>query len=856
MADSARLLAKDQGSLWDSGRVSSSETVNIAYAGLPLRSGQRGFWKVRVWDDRGRASPWSATARFETALLSPDDWEASWICDGKRDPPGETGFYRDDPAPLFRKSFVLIRKPVEARLYITGLGYYEARVNGSRVGDQMLDPGWTDYRDRILYSTYDVTDDLKEGPNCLGVLLGNGWYNPLPLRMWGRLNLREHLPVGRPCLIARLELRFSDGSVRAVVSDTSWKVRGGPLLRNNIFLGEVYDARLSIPGWDLPGFDDSSWKAAAPAPDPGGRLETQSQPPIRILDEIPPAAVTEPAPGRFIFDFGENFAGWVRMRVNAPKGTEIRLRYGELLFPEGTLNPMTSVCGQIKGLGDDGTPRGGPGAPEIAVQEDVYITKGGGEEVYRPTFTFHGFRFVEVTGYPGRPGSETLTGLRLCADVESIGSFACSDPLFNRIQDMTLRTFRSNLFSVQSDCPHRERFGYGGDLAVTGEAFMLNFDMAAFYAKAVRDWHDAAFPDGLLTDTAPFVGIQYCGVAWALVHPLLQAELHRHYGERRLMEEQYTTSRRWLERVHAQYPDHIVPEGLSDHEGLEPTPAPPLVTPLYASAARLVSRLADILAIRGDASRYHILSEEIQGAYRKRFWIPGTGRVRPGTQAGQAFALALDLLPPEERPLALDVLVRMIRERHDGHLSTGIYGTRFLLETLSRMGKSGLAASVVRRKGFPGWEHMLENGATTLWEHWDFSDNTFSHNHPMFGSVSAWFYRWLAGIQLRDKAKAFDLFDIRPQPVEGLDWVEAEHRSIRGPIHVRWERGLETLILKITIPPNTKAVVFVPASDPDSVRERGVRPAPSSGARFLRTAPGCAVYEVGSGSYTFTSDFQ
>lgn len=853
VADSERLLARGEGNLWDSGRVPSAETVNIVYAGSPLRSGQRGFWKVQVWDNKGRASPWSPQARFETALLDPADWEAAWISDGKPDPLEDEDFYLEDPAPLFRKSFVLDRKPAEARLYITGLGYYEARINGGRVGDFVLDPGWTDYRDRILFSTYDVTEEIRKGPNCLGVMLGNGWYNPLPLRMWGRLNLREHLPVGRPCFIARLELRFADGTVRSVVSGTSWRVHDGPLLRNNIFLGEVYDARLELPGWDLPGFEDPSWNAAVSVPCPGGRLEAQSQPPVRVLDEIRPTGISEPLPGTFIFDFGENFSGWTRLRVRGSSGTEIRLRYGELLRPDGALNPLTSVCGQIKGLRDDGTPRGGPGAPEIAVQQDVYVTKGGGEEVFSPTFTFHGFRFVEVTGYPGRPGPEALTGLRLCADVESAGSFECSDPLFNRIQDMTRRTFRSNLFSVQSDCPHRERFGYGGDLAVTGEAFMLNFDMAAFYAKAVRDWHDAATAGGLLTDTAPFVGIHYCGVAWAMVHPLLQSELYRYYGDRRLMEEQYPTSRRWLERVQTQYPEHIVSEGLSDHEGLEPSPAPPLVTPLYAEAARLVSRLAEILGLREDEARCRTLAQDIQETYRNNYWEPGTGRVQPHTQAGQAFALALDLLPQEERPLALEVLTRKIQEQHDGHISTGIFGTRFLLEALSRMGQAGLAASVVRQKGFPGWDYMLENGATTLWEHWAFSDNTFSHNHPMFGSVSAWFYRWLAGIQLQSEARGFDRFCIRPQPVPDLDWVEADYRSVRGWIRVRWERRDEEFVMEVTVPPNTRAEIFVPASDPQSIRERGQRPAQDSGVRFLRTNAGCAVFEIGSGTYTFTS---
>ena len=791
VAENKRDLSEEREILWDTGRVESKETLNIPYAGIPLESGQRCFWKVRIWDGTGQASDWSAPSFWETALLEPEDWKADWISDGKPTPESDADFYNVDPAPLLRKEFILDQKPLKARLYISGLGYYEARLNGSRVGDRILDPGWTDYGDRILYSTYDVTAQLQKGTNCIGAVLGNGWYNPLPLRMWGRRNLRENLVVGRPCLIAQLEIRFADGRSRTIVTDKTWKVHNGPLLRNNIYLGEVYDARHEIPSWDNPGFDDSAWDQAAPAPHPGGRLDAQSQPPIRVTEEFPPDSISEPHPGVFIVDFGENFTGWVKLRVKAPRGTEIRLRYGELLYPDGTLNPMTSVCGQIKGLRRDGSPVGGPGAPEIAVQQDVYVCKGEGKEIYVPSFTFHAFRYVEVTGYPSRPGFEAFTGLRLHSDVKSVGSFACSDPLFNRIQDITRRTFLSNLISVQSDCPHRERFGYGGDIAVTGEAFMMNFDMAAFYAKAVRDWQDAALPNGMLTDTAPFVGIQYCGVAWAMVHPLLQSELFRYYGNRRLIEEQYPFSRRWLDLVNTLYSDHIVTEGLSDHEGLEPAPAPSMVTPLYAESARILSRLAGLLEVEEETARYKKLFLDIKETYLNHFLEQGTGRVQPHTQAGQALALGLDLLPPEERENALEELIRKILEEFDGHLSTGIFGTRYLLEVLSKTGNTDLAASIVRKRTFPGWGYMLEKGATTLWEHWELSDNTFSHNHPMFGSISTWFFHWLAGIQPLPEAKGFDRFIIKPQPAEGITWVEAEYNSIRGKIRVFWERDEE-----------------------------------------------------------------
>lgn len=513
---------------------------------------------------------------------------------------------------------------------------------------------------------------------------------------------------------------------------------------------------------------------------------------------------------------------------------------------------MTSVCGQIKGLRSDGTPVGGPGAPDVAVQKDVYICKGGGDEVYIPAFTFHAFRYVEIAGLPEPPGPDTVTGLRLHADVASAGTFKCSEPLFNEIQDMTRRTFLSNIFSVQSDCPHRERFQYGGDLAVTADAYMLNFDMTQFYAKAVRDWREAALPDGILTDTAPYVGIQYCGVAWALVHPLLQDALFRWYGNRRLIQEQYSASRQWLDLVSRRYPGHIVTQGLSDHEGLEPAPAPPLVTPLYADAVRIVSRLAGVMGRKAEKQKYQELFYEIREAYLKDFLQPGTGRVEPVTQTSQALALGLELLPESEKDNALGFLVHKIREEHNSHLSTGIYGTPHLLNVLSGMGYAGLAAEIVRQTTFPGWGYMLAEGATTLWEHWAFSDNTYSHNHPMFGSVSAWFYNWLAGIQPHPEAAGFDRFRIRPQPVPGLDWVEAEYKSARGPVRVSWKKIGDEFQLTVYIPPTVRAEVFMPVSEPEKIRQIS-KSAKGKDFHWNAGENFCSCL-VGSGIYTFVTE--
>jgi len=853
VADSPERLRTDQGNLWDSGKVESGESQSVIYAGRALRSGLRCYWKVRVWDGAKNLSAWSRTAVWESALLDPEEWSGRWIEEGKPAPQKDEDFYADDPAPLFRKSFFLPQGVKRARLYIAGLGYYEAFLNGRRVGDHVLDPGWTNYRRRVYYSIYDVTGLLQKGRNMIGVAVGNGWFNPLPLRMWGNLNLRETLPVGRPRLVGQLAIELEDGARVSIATDTSWQVRGGPVVRNNVYLGEVYDARREIPGWDKPGSDESGWANAALCPESLGVLQAQPQPPIRVTSRLKPVGITEPKPGAFIFDLGCNFAGWASVRLREPSGTPVRLRFGELLNADGSLNPLTSVCGQIKGRHENGVPIGGPGAPEIAEQSDLYIAKGGGEETYTPRFTFHGFRYVEITGLSRRPALDDLVGLRLNSDVGETGTFSCSNDLLNRIQDMARRTFLSNIFSVQSDCPHRERFGYGGDLVATNDAFLMNYGMAAFYEKATRDWGDAARPDGMLTDTAPFVGIQYCGLAWAMAHPFLQSQLLRYYGDRRIVEEQYETSRRWMNRVLEENRDFIVRKGLSDHESLVPTETPHLVTPLFYQCAGILFSLAGFLGRTDEAAWYASVADDIRRAYLGQLLPPGPEKYKALTQAGLAAALELGLLPAEERGAAEQTLIQMVSATKEPQVTTGIFGTKFLLNALSRAGRADLAFALVARREFPGWGYMLERGATTLWEHWGFSDNTFSHNHPMFGSVSEWFYTWLAGIQPAPGAVGFDRIIIRPQPVGDLKWVKGRILTVRGEVRSEWRTEDGRFLLEVAIPPSTKATVYIPQTDPESVKEGGWPVVEAEGVRFLRAEGGAAVFEIGSGRYLFAS---
>ncbi len=856
VATSPERLAPGRADLWDSGKVVSDRTIGIVYEGQALRSGQRAYWRVRVWDQNDREAAHERTAWWEMGLLDAQDWQGEWI---RRDDPPITkdeDLYKVDPAPLLRKAF-RVRKPVaRARAYVTGLGYYELYLNGRKVGDHVLDPTWTAYEDRVFYATYDVTERLERGDAAVGIMLGNGWYNPLPLRMWGRYNLRDYLPVGAPRALLQLRIDYEDGTRETIVTDTTWKAGDGPILKNSVYLGEVYDARKEQPGWSEPGFDASGWQQAVTATEPLGRLQAQTLPPIKVLRTIHPLRIVHEQPGVAVIDMGQNFAGRVRFRVKGPAGAEVHLRYGELLYPDGTLNGMTAVCGQIKRAGV-----GGPGAPDVAYQQDTYILKGGGEvETFCPRFTFHGFRYVELTGLPCEPTLDMITGELLGTDVEQVGRFACSDELYNRIQDAVVWTLQSNLFGVQSDCPHREKFGYGGDIVASSEMAMLNLDMAAFYAKAVQDFTDEVRPNHGITETAPFVGIDSAGfgegsgpIGWGIAHPLLLRQLRQYYGNERLIDEHYEVAREWVHLLTANAKDHIIDRGISDHESLVKKPVRLTATAFYCRSARLVADLARLLGRMDEATRYARLAEDIAEAFNVTFAKGDSGAYDAGTQACQAFALYHDLVPQERRGAALEVLLRDIREKHQGHLSTGIFGTKYMLNVLTDAGRSDVAHTIAGQLSFPGWGHMLAGGATTLWEHWAFSDNTFSHNHPMFGSVSEWFFEALAGINAAPAAVGFDRIVIRPQPVGELRWVEAGYDSIRGPIRSAWRVEDEAFVLKVGIPANTKAEVHVPAAARDDVSEGGRPVSDAPGVSVVRMEQGAVVVKVGSGTYAFRS---
>ncbi len=854
-ATQEKLLAPGKADLWDSDWQTSEESIHIEYDGAPLQSGKRVYWTVLVRDRNGIASKPAPTAWWEMGLLNETDWHGRWIALDRPLPEKDEDFYGDHPAPLFRKNFSLDRPIKQARLYITGLGYYDLRCNGQRPDDRMLDPGWTTYSKRVLYSTYDVTRFLKQGGNGLAVELGNGWYNPLPMRMWGRFNLREALPIGQPRFLAQLNVTFEDGTKTSIKTDSSWQSTEGPRLRNSVYLGETYDARREIDGWTLPGFDDATWKPAITLDAPGGKLRSQMAPPIRPREVLEPVAITEPKPGVFVADFGKNFTGVVELSVKGPAGTRVSMTSGELVYPDGTVNPMTAACGQIKAAG-----AGGPGAPDVAVQKDVYILKGTGQEVWRPRFTFHGFRYVQLKGFPGRPDKKNLRGIALSTALRPVGRFRCSNPMFNQVHEVFANTLLSNVLSVQSDCPAREKFGYGGDIVACGEAVLWNFDVATFYQKVVRDFEDAARENGAFTETAPFVGIGIEGlgpgagpVGWGTAHPMVQYHCLNHYGNRRLVEQQWKSTCRWIALLESKAENDILVNGIGDHESLVPKSIGVSGTAFYYYNVWLAGQMADMLGKNEEARYFSQKAEQIRKRFNEHFLNSQTGQYDTGTQANQSFAFYMGLVPAESRAKSLAFLLDDL-QKNDHHLTTGIFGTKYLLQILSDQGRPDIAYTIANQKTCPGWGYMLENGATTLWENWKGSDNTFSNDHPMFGSICSWFVRCLGGIAPARDAIGFDRVVIEPKFVAGLEWATAEYDSIRGLVRTDWKRHDGRIILTVTIPVGTCARIVLPAKSAEGILIDRAPLEKAKNVDLIETENGKTACRIGSGTHQFQFD--
>jgi alpha-L-rhamnosidase len=818
-------LAQDKGDQWDSGKVASDDSTQVAYNGKPLQSGTTYYWKVRTWDKDGNVSPYSPPALFEMGLLSADEWKAQWIAGSN----------------LLRKEFPVSGKVVRARVYVTALGYYELRFNGEKVGPNVLDPAWTTYDKRLLYTTYDITSQLRPGSNAVGVMLGNGW--AVPPKRYGPPIVT---PYSSPALLLQLQVELEGGKQLTIVSDTSWKTAPGPITSDSIYDGETYDARLEIPGWDEPGFNDSAWQAAQAAKSPGGVLSAQMMPPIRVVDTLVPVGMTNPRPGVYVYDMGQNFSGWAQLRVSGPRGTVVTMRFAELVYPDGMINRETI---------------------RRAKARDTYTLRGEGGETYEPRFTYHGFRYVELTGFPGTPSLDTLRGRLVHTAVEPTGSFAAANPVLNGIQKIIRWGQRTNLHSVPTDCAQRdERMGWLGDAQVTAEEAMLNFDMAAFYTNFIRDIRDVQGPDGSVTDTVPHkYGRRPADPAWGTAYPLICWYMYEQYGDRRILEENYDGLKKYVEFLRSKAPDNVLRySNYGDWVAVENTPGELVSDAYYYHDVQLLSKIAGLLGKSADAQTYAQLAAQIKDAFHREFYNAKSGAYANGTQTANTLPLFLDLVPEDQRSRVMRSLTEDIVYGHNTHLTTGFIGVRYLLPLLTRAGRSDLAYELATQTTYPSWGYMIASGATTLWELWQnkTGPSMNSHNHPMLGSVGAWFYQALAGIKVGRDGPGYRQIRIEPQIARDLAWASGTVETVRGTVSSAWSHFPGAISLDVTIPVNSQARIVIPteAEATEVVVREGEQVVWDKG-QYVPGVPGVIgasqerdgsiVVEVGSGRYSF-----
>ncbi|MBI1388229.1 MAG: Bacterial alpha-L-rhamnosidase [bacterium] len=874
-------LMRDRGDLWDSGRVDSAETVNIVYQGAPLHSRQQVFWKVRSWNQDGQPSVWSETASWSMGLLEPGDWQADWISI-KDDSPFTAN--RESltlpPARYFRREFNARPRVTRATLYATALGVYEARLNGKPVSDQRFTPGWSDYRERVYYNTFDVTRMIEPGENALGAVLADGWYSGY--LGYGFLNGMGPNHSGRcfygktPALRMQLEIEYDNGQRETIVTNPEWKTGQSPFVEADTLMGETYDARLEQPGWDHAGFDDSSWDGCVLSSSNGSTkavfydadgehevelgfvepktMQAYGSVPIHPIEEISPISVTEPEPGVFLFNMGQNFSGVVRLRVKGAAGDKIVLRYGEMLHPDGGI--MTENLRKARAT-------------------DTYILRGDpAGETYTPTFTYHGFQYVEIRGLKEKPAEDTITGVVIHSDTPLTSTFECSDPLVNRLYKNVVWTQRSNFFEIPTDCPQRdERFGWMGDAQVYARTATYNADAAAFYTKWLDDLEEAQLANGAYPDYSPYpmmVGKPHAGfgAAWMDAGIICPYAVYKAYGDLRVIERHYDSMTRFMD-----FREKSSPDGLGVNIGNtwgdwlaigEETPIEYIDTVYYAYDAKLMKEMAKAIGRDDDSLHYAEIFSKIQKAFQGKY-LKGDGELTVATQSAYALALWAGLIPNDQADAAVNRLATRI-ENNGGRMATGFLGTRPLLPVLTEYGKHDLALRLFQSTEYPSWLYEVVNGATTIWERWNsytkeegFASVTMnSFSHYAFGAVCEWMFDTLAGID--QAAPSFARIRIDPRPPKPgatgerppFQWVKASYDSIRGPIRSEWKQEGGVFTLKVEIPANTGAEVILPTRDVDSIMESGSPVENKPNIILSGQDESGMTLQVGSGVYEFT----
>lgn len=840
-ASTPELLEADTGDLWDTGKIVSGNSTQIVYAGQSLTSRQRVFWKVRVWDRDDTASTFSTPQQFEIGLLSNSEWKAHWIGDDP-DALSET-----PPAPYLRRAFNISNKnskAVNARLYVTARGIFTAYLNGERVGEDDLAPGWTDYDKRIYYQTYDVTGLLRGGENALGAMLSDGWY-------CGHIGLTGRQNYGKAAeFLAQLEVNFEDGSQQVITTDSEWLLTHGAIQSSDLLMGETYDARedTKLEGWLLPGYvaDPERWKTPATVK-PIDAVPLQAYPTtgVRRVMELKAKTVRELPEKTFLFDLGQNMVGLYRLKMKGEAGQTVTVRSGEILNPDGTLyttNLRSAKC------------------------TDHYTLKGGETETYVPYFTTHGFRYVELTGFPGTPDLDTITGIVLSSAIEKGGEFTCSNEMVNQLQRNIEWGQRGNYIEIPTDCPQRdERLGWMGDAQIFARTACANFDVASFLTKYMVDVTDAQSPNGAFPDVAPRKGATNdAAPAWGDAGVIVPYTLYLCYGDTRILERNYESMKGWVEYIHGNNPDLLWKNNRNNDYGdwlsiKADTPKDVMGTAYFAYSTSLVAKTAKILGMNEEAQRYEKLFEDIRTAFQKAYVKPD-GKIEGETQTVYLLALRFDLLTSEQRAQAAQHLTENIVDVFDTHLSTGFVGVGYLNPTLTSIGRLDLAYKLLLNDTFPSWGYSIKQGATTIWERWDgwteekgFQDPGMnSFNHYSLGSVGEWLYSTIAGIDFDPENPGYRHILFNPQPGGELTFAKGKIETPYGVALSEWHKENGKMRWTITVPVNSTATVFFPTDEREKIMEGDTSlDRENSDLTFLKTENGRSLYMVGSGTYRF-----
>jgi hypothetical protein len=851
--DSVKLKA-NQGSIWDSGKISSNQSIQITYGGKELQPIKTYYWKVMVWDNKCNASGWSKTGFWQMGLLNQADWKnAEWIGyeklpDSLRIVPAQPEMgdpklgKRKNILPLLRKD-VTVKRPVKkATMFICGLGQFELSMNGKKVGDHFLDPGWTKYDKQALYVTFDVTRQLKQGNNALGVMLGNGFYY-VPGERYRKITGA----FGYPQMICRLVIEYKDGSTDNMVSDDSWKAAPGPVTFSSIYGGEDYDANLAQTGWNQPNYNASTWKQAVIVDGPP-QLNSQAQEPLKIFENFTPKKISQPKPGVWVYDFGQNASGIPFIAVNGKKGSTVKIIPGELLADDGTVTQNAI------------------GSPVFF----NYTLKGNGTETWQPQFMYYGFRYIQIDG--SVPANESnpsqlpvITQAKLLHTrnaASQIGSFSCSKELFNKTFKLIDWAIRSNTVSIFTDCPHREKLGWLEEAHLVGSSIRYNYDIATLCRKVITDMRFSQTEDGLIPDVAPeyaqFGGPFRDSPEWGSNGVIMPWYVYQWYGDKQVLEESYDMMTRYVAYLEKKSKDHILYYGLGDWYDIGPkepgvsqlTPKGVTSTAIYYYDLTILSKVAAVLGKPDDERKFNELAKEVKAAFNKTFFKKETNQYATGSQTANAMALYMGLTEPNTKQAVLDNLVNDLRKRNNS-LTAGDIGYRYLLRALDENGLSNVIFDMNSRSDVPGYGYQLAQGATALTESWQ-GNRISSNNHFMLGHLMEWFYSGLGGIKSADKGVAFHDIEIKPEPVGDVTYVKANHVSPYGPINVEWKKSKGGVFnLTVDIPANTKATIYLPAAANSVVTESGKAIAAANNVSYVGYQNGRKVIKAGSGKYTF-----